>query len=143
MICYVQIRIEYEKWKIKRNAVVPLTSSKETFPAGAEKTAGYGNNQTDIEANNDESTQTMGYSFGTVQIVLSLALVSGILVIIWLYIRTFGDFDANMARLRFHVMTNAIIFNVIPIILVSRKPSMAKYSAKIFKGLFCYWRNIE
>ena len=75
------------------------------------------------------------YSKGTIRLVSFLSLVFVLLLIIWLNIRS-NISDPNLNRLRVHIMSNCIIFIVIPTILICRNENMLNYCINCFKHPF-------
>ena len=82
-----------------------------------------------------ESEDRSVYSKGTIRLVSFLSLIFVLLLIIWLNIRSHIS-DPNLSRLRVHIMSNCIIFIVIPAILICRNENMLSYCINCLKYLF-------
>ena len=104
IILFIQIRIKVDYWKKRRN-ILPFAQNLENFDQ---------------------------YNKGTIFFVLSLAAISGIIIFLRVTVVQSDSPDYHLHRLQVIVAGNAVLFNVVPIVLILRNKNITDSVLKFF-----------
>ena len=104
VILFIQIRIKIDYWKKRRN-ILPFAQNLENFDQ---------------------------YNKGTILFVLSLAGISGLIVFLRLTVVQSDSPDFHLQRLQVIVAGNAVLFNVVPMVLILRNKNITDHVLKFF-----------
>ena len=109
VVLFIQIRIKVDYWK-KRQQVLPFAQN--------------------LDHNENENFGE--YNKGTIFFVLTLAVVSGIIVFLKLILVQNDNPNFHLRRLKVMVGGNAILFNVVPLVLIIRNKNITDHVLKFF-----------
>ena len=109
VVLFIQIRIKVDYWK-KRQQVLPFAQN--------------------LDHNENENFGE--YNKGTIFFVLTLAVVSGIIVFLKLILVQNDNPNFHLRRLKVMVGGNAVLFNVMPLVLILRNKNITDHVLKFF-----------
>ena len=104
IILFIQIRIKIDSWKKRQNGL-SLAQSHDNFDQ---------------------------YNKGTILFVLSLAAILGIIVFLRITVVQNDSPNFHLRRLKVMVGGNAILFNVVPLVLIIRNKNITDHVLKFF-----------
>ena len=109
VVLFIQIRIKVDYWK-KRQQVLPFAQN--------------------LDHNENENFGE--YNKGTIFFVLTLAVMSGIIVFLKLILVQNDNPNFHLRRLKVMVGGNAVLFNVMPLVLILRNKNITDHVLKFF-----------